>query len=258
MKLDLSGKRALITAAGGGIGRKTAEMFVDAGASVFMCDIDGDRVEDARAKVDRLDGIVADVSDPTAIEVLFDRAVGHLGGLDILVNNAGTAGPTLPVEEVPLDDWQKCLDINLTSTFLATQLAVPHLTEAGGGSIVNLSSAAGKFGFPLRSPYSAAKWAIVGFTRTIALELGPKGIRCNCIQPGAVEGERIDRVIKAKAEASGISENQMRDELVSITALQSFVGATDIASMILFLCSDAGSRISGQALSVDAGLEGLA
>ena len=123
---------------------------------------------------------------------------------------------------------------------------------------MNLSSAAGKFGFPLRSPYSAAKWAIVGFTRTIALELGPKGIRCNCIQPGAVEGERIDRVIKAKAEASGISENQMRDELVSITALRSFVGATDIASMILFLCSDAGSRISGQALSVDAGLEGLA
>ena len=125
MKLDLTGKRALITAAGGGIGRKTAEMFVDAGASVFMCDIDGDRVEDARAKVDRLDGIVADVSDPTAIEVLFDRAVGHLGGLDILVNNAGTAGPTLPVEEVPLDDWQKCLDINLTSTFPRRSLQFP-------------------------------------------------------------------------------------------------------------------------------------
>ncbi|WP_420405737.1 SDR family oxidoreductase [Nisaea sp.] len=257
MKLDLTGKRALITAGAGGIGRRTAEMFSQAGAKVFICDIDQDQLEDARDKVPNLDGTLTDVSDRDALKQMFDAALDYLGGLDILVNNAGTAGPTAPVEEVSLDDWMACIDINLTSAFLMTQMAVPHLRNAGGGAIVNLSSAAGKFGFPMRSPYSAAKWGIVGFTRTIAIELGPDRIRCNAIQPGAVEGARIDRVIKAKAEAKGISENAMRNELASIASLKEFVTSDDIASMILFLCSGAGAHVTGQAISIDAGLEGL-
>lgn len=257
MKLDLTGKRALITAGAGGIGRRTAELFSQAGAKVFICDIDRDQLEDARDKVPNLDGTLTDVSDRAALKEMFGAAIDYLGGLDILVNNAGTAGPTAPVEDVSLDDWATCIDINLTCTFLMTQMAVPHLRDAGGGAIVNLSSAAGKFGFPMRSPYSAAKWGIVGFTRTIAIELGPDRIRCNTVQPGAVEGARIDRVIKAKAEAKGISENAMRNELASIASLKEFVTADDIASMILFLCSKAGAHITGQALSVDAGLEGL-
>jgi len=257
MKLDLTGKRALITAGAGGIGRRTAELFSQAGAKVFICDIDQDQLEDARDKVPNLDGTLTDVSDRDALKQMFGAAMEYLGGLDILVNNAGTAGPTAPVEEISLDDWATCMDINLTSTFLMTQMAVPHLREAGGGAIVNLSSAAGKFGFPMRSPYSAAKWGIVGFTRTIAIELGPDRIRCNAIQPGAVEGARIDRVIKAKAAAKGISENAMRNELASIASLKEFVTADDIASMILFLCSQAGAHVTGQAISIDAGLEGL-
>lgn len=257
MKLDLTGKRALITAGAGGIGRRTAELFSAAGAKVFVCDIDRDQLEDARDKVANLNGVVTDVSDRAALKEMFGAALEDLGGLDILVNNAGTAGPTAPVEEVSEEGWDACLAINLTSTFLMTQMAVPHLRDAGGGAVINLSSAAGKFGFPLRSPYSAAKWGIVGFTRTMALELGPQRIRCNCIQPGAVEGDRIDRVIKAKAAAKNVSENAMRDELASISALRTFVTADDIASMILFLCSDAGAHITGQALSVDGGLEGL-
>jgi NAD(P)-dependent dehydrogenase (short-subunit alcohol dehydrogenase family) len=257
MKLDLTGKRALITAGAGGIGRRTAELFSQAGAKVFICDIDRDQLEDARDKVPNLDGTLTDVSDRAAQKEMFAAAIDYLGGLDILVNNAGTAGPTAPVEEVSLDDWAACIDINLTSTFLMTQMAVPHLRNAGGGAISNLSSAAGKFGFPMRSPYSAAKWGIVGFTRTIAIELGPDRIRCNAIQPGAVEGARIDRVIKAKAEAKGISENAMRNELASIASLKEFVTSDDIASMILFLCSKAGAHVTGQAISIDAGLEGL-
>ncbi|MEO9901691.1 SDR family oxidoreductase [Nisaea sp.] len=257
MKLDLTGKRALITAGAGGIGRRTAEMFSEAGAKVFICDIDQDQLEDARDKVPNLNGTITDVCDRLALKDMFKAAIEDLGGLDILVNNAGTAGPTDRVEDISLEDWQTCMDINLTSTFLMSQMAVPYLRDSGGGAIINLSSAAGKFGFPLRSPYSAAKWGIVGFTRTLALELGPDGIRCNCIQPGAVEGDRIDRVIKAKAAAKKVSENAMRDELASITSLKVFVTADDIASMILFLCSSAGAHITGQALSVDGGLEGL-
>lgn len=257
MQLDLTGKRALITAGAGGIGRRTAELFTQAGAQVFFCDIDTDAVEDTRATVKGAEGMVADVRDEAALDKMFARAKEHLGGLDIMVNNAGVAGPTAPVEEISIEDWHQCLDINMTATFLCTQKAVPLLREAGGGSIVNLSSAAGKFGFALRTPYAAAKWAIVGFTRSIALELGKDGIRCNCIQPGPVEGERISRVIRAKAEASGISENQMRDEMASITSLKQFVSPTDISAMILFICSDVGRHITGQALSVDSGLEGI-
>lgn len=257
MKLDLTGKRAIITAGGAGIGRRTAELFTAAGAKVVTCDIDTDALESAKASIPGLAGSVVNVADAAALDAFLDDAIERLGGLDIMINNAGTAGPTAPVEEVALEDWTACLTINMTSAFLGTRKAVPALRAAGGGSIVNLSSAAGKFAFPMRSPYSAAKFGIVGFTRTCAMELGKYGIRVNCIQPGPVEGARIDRVIRAKAEAAGISENAMRDQMTAGTHLRSFVTASDIAHQILFICSDAGSRITGQSLSVDAGLEGL-
>lgn len=257
MKLDLTGKRAIITAGGAGIGRKTVEVFAAAGARVVTCDLDAEALDSARASIPGLAGAVCDVADAAAFEAFLDESIARLGGLDIMVNNAGTAGPTAPVEEVSLEDWTACLTVNMTSAFLGTRKAVPALKAAGGGSIVNLSSAAGKFAFPMRSPYSAAKFGIVGFTRTCAMELGRYGIRVNCIQPGPVEGARIDRVIRAKAEAAGISENAMRDQMTATTHLKSFVTAGDIANQILFLCSDAGRRITGQALSVDAGLEGL-
>lgn len=257
MKLDLSGKRAIITGAGQGIGRKTAAVFAAAGATVYICDLDVDALESAKAGIPGLQGVPCDVGDAEAFQAFMDTAIDTLGGLDILVNNAGTAGPTAAVQDVALEDWIACLTVNLTSAFLGTQKAVPALIKSGGGSIVNLSSAAGKFGFPLRSPYSAAKFGIVGFTRTCAMELGPHGIRVNCIQPGPVEGDRIDRVIKAKADAAGISDNEMRSKMADITSMKRFVTAADISNQILFLCSEAGRNVTGQSLSVDAGLEGL-
>lgn len=258
MKLDLTGKRALITGAGGGIGRHTARLFAEAGAKVFISDINSDAVDDARDKISGLGGMVLDMTQPTAMAEFFEAGIDYLGGgLDIMVNNVGSAGPTAPIEEISLEEWTTCVTLNLTTAFQGTQLAIPHLREAGGGSIVNLSSAAGKFGFPMRSPYSASKWGIVGLTRTIALELGSDRIRCNCIQPGPVEGERIDGVVRAKAKSLGISENEMRSNMTEITALKSFVDPRDISSMILYLCSDLGRTVTGQAISVDSGLEGL-
>lgn len=256
MNLDLSGKRAIVTAAAGGIGRETVKLFTDAGARVFICDIDEDGLAATIGAHDNVDGMIADVGDPASFDALFARADDYLGGLDIMVNNAGIAGPTAPIEEISLEDWHACVDVNLTSAFLGIQRAIPRIKAAGGGSIVNLSSAAGKFGFALRSPYSSAKWAIVGLTRTVALEVGPFGIRCNCIQPGPVEGERINRVIRDRAAAEGMSENQTRDEMASNTTLRTFIPPAHIAGMILYLCSDAGGTITGQAMSVDGGLEG--
>ncbi|MAI98987.1 MAG: 3-oxoacyl-[acyl-carrier-protein] reductase [Nisaea sp.] len=256
MDVGLAGKRAIITGAGGGIGRQTAQLFANAGAAVFINDIDADAIDAARADIPGLAGAVTDMGDSAAVTTFFEQAVSHLGGLDILVNNVGSAGPTAPVEEVGLDEWNACMAVNLTSTFLCIQAAVPHLRAAGGGSIVSMSSAAGKFGFPLRSPYASAKWAIVGLTRTIALELGRDHIRCNCIQPGPVEGERISRVIQAKAAAEGRSDNSVRDQMAAMTTLRRFVPPTDISALILFLCSDYGASITGQSLSVDSGMEG--
>jgi NAD(P)-dependent dehydrogenase (short-subunit alcohol dehydrogenase family) len=256
MDLGLAGKRAVITGAGGGIGRQTAELFARAGAAVYINDIDADAIDAARADIPGLAGTVTDMSDSSAIEGFFNQAVAHLGGLDILVNNVGSAGPTAGVEDVSLEDWNACMNVNVTSTFLCIKSAVPHLRNAGGGSIVSMSSAAGKFGFPLRSPYASAKWAIVGLTRTIALELGGDNIRCNCIQPGPVEGDRINRVIQAKAAAEGRSDNAVRNETAAMTALRRFIPPTDISALILFLCSEYGASITGQSLSVDSGMEG--
>jgi len=258
MNIDLKGKRTIITAGAQGIGRRVAEVFTGAGASVYICDLDSNALDDAITSIPGLRGVKCDVSDVVAFQDFMDTAIDALGGLDILVNNAGTSGPTAPVEKISLDDWSACLAVNLTSTFLGTQKAVPALIKSGDGSIINLSSAAGKFGYPLRSPYSASKFGIVGFTRTCAMELGPHGIRVNCIQPGAVDGERADRIIKTRAKEKGISENDLRTTLSDITMLKRFVSADDIANQILFLCSEAGRNITGQSLSVDAGLEGLA
>jgi NAD(P)-dependent dehydrogenase (short-subunit alcohol dehydrogenase family) len=201
--------------------------------------------------------IIADVSEPADVDRLFKLAQEELGGLDVLINNAGIAGPTAPIEEIEPDDWRRTLEVNITGQYLCARRAVPMIKAAGGGSIVNLSSAAGRFGFALRTPYSASKWAVVGLTKSLAIELGPHQIRVNAICPGAVEGERINRVIAAKAEARGIPFEAMHEEYVAQASMRRMVSAQDIANMILYLCSEAGSMVSGQAVSVDGHIEAL-
>jgi NAD(P)-dependent dehydrogenase (short-subunit alcohol dehydrogenase family) len=248
---DLKNKRVIITAAATGIGRVTAESFLAAGAKVYVCDVDEAGLKVFKAAHPALGAAPADVADPVQLDRFFDAALAGLGGLDIMVNNAGIAGPTANVEDVKLEDWRRTLAVNLDATYMCCRRVVPVLKKNGSGAIINLSSAAGIHGFARRTPYASAKWAIVGLTKSLALELGPFGIRVNAICPGAVEGDRIERVIKAEAKASGRSEEEVRKNSVRYTAMKTFVSPQDIANMILFLCSSAGARVSGQALPVD-------
>jgi len=243
------GLRVLVTAGAAGIGLAIARTFRDAGARVFVCDVD----EQALGALDKGIGrIKADVAHRADVDRLFGASQEALGGLDVLVNNAGIAGPTGKVEDIAPEEWDRCIAIDLTGMFNCTRKGMPLIKAAGGGSIVNLSSAAGRHGFPRRAPYAAAKWGVVGFTKSIAVEAGPDKVRCNAILPGIVEGERIERVIAAKAKALGVSHEEFRKELLATTSLHSTVTAQNIADMALFLCTDAGSRITGQAIPVDA------
>jgi NAD(P)-dependent dehydrogenase (short-subunit alcohol dehydrogenase family) len=257
MQLRLDGQRVVITAAAAGIGRATLETFVAAGAHVCVCDVDASGLEELRAVLPDVGTMIADVSDPAAVDALFEMAIARLGGLDILVNNAGIAGPTAPIEAIEPEDWARTLEVNLTGQYLCARRAVPHIRAAGGGSIVNLSSAAGRFGFALRTPYAASKWAVIGLSKSLAIELGADQIRVNAICPGAVEGERIDRVIGAKAEALGIPFEAMHAQIVEKASMKRMVSPQDIANMIVYLCSNAGRLVSGQAIGVDGNVEYL-
>jgi NAD(P)-dependent dehydrogenase (short-subunit alcohol dehydrogenase family) len=257
MNTAAKGLRVLITAGAAGIGKAFAETFADAGAKVFICDIDKTALDAFRKARPQIGAGITDVADPRQVDGLFDAATAFLGGLDVLINNAGIAGPTAPVEDIAIADWDRTIAIDLNGMFYCTRKAVPLLKAAGGGSIINLSSVAGRLGFPLRTPYSAAKWAVVGFTKSLAMELGPSNIRVNAIQPGVVEGDRIDRVISAKAKALGIGFEEQKLAMVSKVSLRRMVSPQDIANMALFLATDAGRNISGQALSVCGNVESL-
>jgi len=239
--LSAKGMRVLVTAGGAGIGRVIAQTFVEHGAKVHTCDVD------PATKPDTL----CDVAKLGDVDRLFEDVTRKLGGLDVLVNNAGIAGPTAKIEDIKPEDWDRTIAIDLSGMFYCTRKAMPMIKRSGGGSIVNLSSAAGRHGFPQRTPYASAKWGVVGFTKSLAVEAGPDKVRVNAILPGLVEGERIERVIAAKAKATGVSHEEFRQKLLETTSLRSTVSAQDIANMVLFLCTKPGERITGQAIPVD-------
>jgi len=251
------GLRVLVTAGAAGIGKAFAETFADAGAKVFICDVDKAVLDQFRKARPEIGSGITDVADARQVDGLFDAALSFLGGLDVLINNAGIAGPTAQVEDIAIADWERTIAVDLNGMFYCTRKAVPLLKAAGGGSIINLSSVAGRLGFPLRAPYSAAKWAVVGFTKSLAMELGPFNIRVNAIQPGTVEGDRINRVISAKSKALGVSFDEFKEQLLSRVSLRRMVSPQDIANMALFLATDTGHNISGQALSVCGNVESL-
>lgn len=245
------GQRVMITAAGAGIGRRIAERFAEAGARVHASDVDADAIEAFSRNNLGISTSVLDVSEERAVENWFDSALADLGGLDVMVNCAGIAGPTSVVEEMDFGEWKRCLEVNLDGTFLCCRRAIPEMKAQGSGLIVNFSSTAGLQGFARRSPYSAAKWGVIGFTKTLAIELGPFGIRANAICPGPVEGERMDRVIAAQAEKTGRDEDEVRRQFTQGTSMNRFVTADDMADMVLFLASPGARSITGQALAVD-------
>ena len=240
----------LVTAGAGGNGLEIARAFVREGARVHICDVDATALAAARKSDPQLTQSVCDVADRAQVARLFDQALKVLGGLDCLVNNAGIAGPTGRVEEVNPEDWDRCLAIDLTGQFNCTRLAVPHLEQSKNASIMNLSSQAGKHGFPLRSAYAAAKWGVIGFTKSIAIELGPFGIRVNALLPGLVAGDRIRRVIEAKAQQAGVAFKEQEAAMFRNVSIKEYVTPQQLADMVVYTASPRAKTISGQAISV--------
>ena len=255
--MRLRDRRVLVTAGAAGIGRAIARTFLEHGARVHICDVDERALAALAEELPAITRTRADVASVAEVERLFEDVQRILGGLDVLVNNAGVAGPTARVEDIRPEDWDRCISVDLNGMFYCTRKAMPLLKAAGGGVILNLSSIAGRLAFPLRTPYAAAKWAVVGFTQSLAAEAGPEGVRVNCIQPGIVEGERVERVIAAKAAELGVPPQEVRSRMVEGVSLRTTVTAQDVADTALFLAGDAGRHISGQAISVCGGVRYL-
>ena len=254
--ISAEGRRVIVTAGAGGIGLAIVSALVAAGARVYVCDVD----EAALAACAERLGVGttrADVSDEAEVDALFEAAARTLGGLDALVNNAGIAGPTGGIEEIEPAAWRRCIDVDLTGQFLCTRRAVPLLKAAGGGAIVNMSSAAGRHGYAYRTPYSAAKFGVIGLTQSLAKELGPTGIAVNAILPGVVEGPRIESVIRARAAQLGLSDAEMEKRYLEKVSLRRMVSADDVAQMVLFLVSPLGRNVSGQSIGVCGNVETL-
>jgi NAD(P)-dependent dehydrogenase (short-subunit alcohol dehydrogenase family) len=252
-----AGQVALVTAGASGIGRCIAETLLAHDCQVHVCDINKEKLDVFLADNPGANGSISDVSDRAQVEQLFKDIESLYGRLDILVNNAGIAGPTAAVEDIEEDDWDRTIAIDLNAQFYVTRRAVPMLKRAGRGSIINISSNAALFGCPLRSPYTASKWAMIGLTKTWAMELGPNNIRVNALCPGSVNGERIDTVIENDALEHAVSAKEIREIYARQSSLRLFVDAQDVANMALFLSSSLGATISGQAIGVDGHTEGL-
>ncbi len=246
-------RSVVVTAGAGGAGLVIARRFRDTGARITVCDVDEAAIR--RANSEGLLGIVGDASLETDVERIFSAAEKAHGPVEVLINNVGIAGPTAAVEDVTLGDWEKTLGANLTSHFLCIRRAVPAMKASRNGLIINISSGSAKVGLPLRVPYVVSKGAVLSLTTTLARELGPAGIRVNAILPGAIRGERIERIIREKSAALGVSAAEYEKSLLRYISLRTMVKPDDIAAMALFLASEDGRRITGQLLGVDGNIE---
>ena len=251
-------RTALVSAGADGLGRVIARALLAEGAQVHVFDRSAEAVAAFLAENPGASATVADISSPTDVELVFADLKARYGRLDLLVNNAGIAGPVGLVEDNDVGEWDRCISVNLSGMFYVTRLAVPLLKAAGTGAcMVNISSTAGLFGCPLRSAYVATKWAIIGLTKTWAMELGPHGIRVNAICPGSINGPRIERVIAADAAERGVDPEVVRQMYYQQVSMRGFVEAEDVASMVVYLASPAGRMICGQALGIDGHTEGF-
>lgn len=241
-------RRVLITAGANGIGLTMARTFAALGDRVWVTDVDQDALA---ALPEGLRGLRCDASNEADMETLLARIAADWGGLDLAIANAGTKGPTAAIEDMDLNAWHQCLGVTLDGAMLLARGAARLMKPAGRGVILFISSTSGLYGTPYRAPYVAAKWGVIGLMKTIAMELGPHGIRANAICPGSVNGPRIDRVIVAEAEAKGMTPYAVRAGYAAGTALKRLSDAQDVADMAVFLASDAARMVTGQALAVD-------
>ncbi len=254
---ELVDQVAIITGGGQGIGQRIALAFAQAGAAVVVTGRTAETLAATVALVTEAGGralaVTADVAKSADCDRMVAETMASFGRLDILVNNAGISGATKSTLEMTEAEWQEVIDIDLTGPWLCTKAALPTMIAAGRGTLLNISSAAGRTGYAMRSPYAAAKWGLIGLTQTWAREWGPAGIRCNCICPGAIEGDRIERVIRARADSLGISYEQTKAGFVAGSSLGRMATEDEVAKVALMLCSPAGAGMTGQTLNVDCG-----
>jgi NAD(P)-dependent dehydrogenase (short-subunit alcohol dehydrogenase family) len=255
--MQLANRVAIITGGGYGIGREIALAYARAGASVVIAARTLGPLEQTRGEIERIGAPVlvvpSDVSKEADCSRMIEQTIAAFNRLDILVNNAGIAGATKRMTEMTLAEWQEVININLTGAWLASRAAVPAMLKQGSGNILMISSGAGRRGYPLRAPYAASKWAMIGLTQTLAGELGTSGIRVNCICPGAIAGDRIERVIRARAEAMNLPYEQVRTAFTSMAAMNRMATEAEVARVAVFLASDEASAVTGQTINVDAG-----
>ena len=254
MLLSLKNKKIIISAGASGIGWTTAKVCLSKGAHVFLCDLDSKSIKKTQKHPlnnKRLFSYECDASDEDDVTNFFNQVYKKTKKIDALINNVGIAGPTGTIEKLTSEDWEQTLKINVISHFYFTKLAIPMLKKNKGGSIINLSSGAGIMGFPLRSPYTASKWAVIGVTKTLAMELGKFKIRVNAICPGTIKGDRMVRVIRDKAKFLKVSKKKVEKEFVSMASMNCWIYEEDIGKICSFLISSDGERISGQSIPVD-------
>ncbi|WP_120500513.1 SDR family oxidoreductase [Roseovarius sp. EL26] len=250
-------RRVVITGGASGIGLGLARRFAESGDRIAVCDADAAAIEAVKARFPDFIAVQADVTDEAQMNAFLGQVETEWGGADVVCANAGTGGPAGLIEDLDYDAWKACVGVNLFGSFLTCRWAARVMRAQGNGSIIITTSTAGQWGYPYRSPYSSAKWALVGLTKTLAMELGPAGIRVNAIAPGAVEGDRMERVLANEAAASGKDIEEVRQQYVKGVSLRSWVSVDDLADMALFLASPAASKISGQVMTVDGHTESL-
>jgi NAD(P)-dependent dehydrogenase (short-subunit alcohol dehydrogenase family) len=250
-------QRVVITAGASGIGLGLARRFAERGDRVALCDADADAVARVRENAPDVIAWQADVTDAAQMDAFLGHVETEWGGVDVVCANAGTGGPAGLIEDLDYDAWQSCVAVNVHGAFLTCRWAARVMRAQGAGLIVLTSSTAGLFGYPLRAPYCASKWAIVGLTKTLACELGPVGVRVNAICPGAVEGDRMDRVVAMEAKAGGKTEAEVRAQYVKGVSMRTWVNVDDLADTVLFLASPAASKVSGQIIAIDGHTEAL-
>ena len=249
--------KVIIIAAASGIGKKIAESFLSQKAKVFICDNSVSAIRKFQAEFPEIFVQKADVAIYEEVKSFFEAVKRQTEDIDVLINCAGIAGPTGRLEELAVEAWEACIQVNVNGMFYCLKEAIPLLKKSKSASVINLASSASFFGFPFRSAYASSKWATIGLTKTLAMELGKEGIRVNAICPGSVNGERIDRVIASDAKAQGKSVEEIRDLYVKQTSMKTFVDPEDVAQLCLFLASTHARFISGQAIGLDGHTEGL-
>ena len=254
MPLSLYNKKIIISAGASGIGWSTAKVCLSRGAYDYLCDIDNkslNKIKKHPLNNKRLFSYECDGSDEDEVSIFFNQVNKKTKKIDALINNVGVSGPTNTIENLNSEDWERTLKVNVISHFYFTKLVIPMLKKNKGGSIINISSGAGIMGFPLRSPYAASKWAVIGVTKTLAMELGKYKIRVNAICPGTIKGNRMVRVIRDKAKFLKVSKKLVEKDFISMASMNSWIREEDIGKMCSFLISKDGERISGQAIPVD-------